>query len=271
MSKQKVLTHDEFVRFVPPKRTTQYIEELRSKFGLAPEHMNILDWGCGRGLETLWFRERGYNAFGVDIDPIPLNNGRPLFMKLGHPAECLRQLGLDSPFPDNFFHATFSNQVFEHVRDLREISEEFWRLTKQGGRGYHVFPAHKYITEGHLFMPFVHWLPKNRLRSIGITAYTLMGKEPRWSELEGLSRFEKAKRYCDYSMRNTFYRRPRDIVQTFEECGFEARILTIEHPRVQGHTLLGPLSRSRYSRPFVNFLLVNFVSNELELSKPAEQ
>ncbi|UCC21301.1 MAG: methyltransferase domain-containing protein, partial [Promethearchaeota archaeon] len=37
--------------------------------------MKILDFGCGRGLFVLWLKEHGYNAYGIDIDPIPIKNG----------------------------------------------------------------------------------------------------------------------------------------------------------------------------------------------------
>ena len=269
MSKRNRLTYREFSEYIPPKRTTSYIEKRCSEWAVPPQKINVLEWGCGRGLETLWFREQGYNAYGVDIDSTPLQNGIGLFESLGHPDGSLALLGPDlkTNFPDSFFDLTFSNQVFEHVEDLARVAQELWRVTKTGGCGYHVFPAHKYITEGHLFMPFVHWLPKNRMRKYAIAAYTSLGREPKWSEYDGWSPWRKANEYYKYSVSNTFYRSPSTILNTFATVGFDARMCTVDHPRVQANPILGPLARNPYGRTLVNTLLVTFVSNELEINK----
>lgn len=272
MSKHEELRQDELQLHKPPKRTTQCLERIQTESGGHPERLNVLDWGCGRGLDVLWLRERGFNAFGIDVDELPVNNGLGLVTAMGHPASCLRVFRADgsSDFPDDFFDAVVSNQVFEHVEDLASVAREMWRITRPGGVGYHVFPAHKYVVEGHLFMPCVHWLPKNALRRSAIHFFTTIGVEPRWPELNGLKAAQKAKIYYRYSVEHTFYRRPDAVIATFGSQGFISRFETIKHPRVLNHWLLGRLARRRWSAGLVDFLLLNFVSNELVLQKPVE-
>jgi len=58
--------------------------------------------------------------------------------------------GNNAPYPDEYFDITFSNQVFEHIKDIDRVAGEIYRITKKGGVGYHVFPAFLYPNEGHL-------------------------------------------------------------------------------------------------------------------------
>lgn len=269
MSKHEVLTDAQFGSFDPPKRTLHYIEEYRKRAGLEPSQLRILEWGCGRGRETLWFRERGYDSYGVDIDPETVRNGSRLFQSRGVDPGALRVLGADgrADFPDGFFHFTYSNQVFEHVSDLTRAARELWRVTAANGEGHHVFPAHRYIVEGHLFMPFVHWLPKNELRRRAISLYVHAGREPHWRELEGKSHRDRAATYYAYSVNKTFYRSPRQIRAIFESANFAVSYETINHPRVAKHPVLGPMTRVRPLRRLVDSMLLTFVSNELHLAK----
>jgi len=272
VSKHALLTDDEFAVFVPSKRRIHHIEQYRIQNGLSRSKMNVLDWGCGRGLETLWLREHGYSAYGVDLDAKPIANGIGLFERRGHPASALRLLQADglSSFPDGFFHFTFSNQVFEHIADLEAVATELWRVTASSGEGHHIFPAHKSPVEGHLFMPLVHWLPKNELRKCAIRIFVTFGREPHWAGLEQLTVEEKTQKYYQYSVTKTYYRSPSEIRQTFEPLGFRVSFETINHPRVNRHPILGNLKKSRWGRAFVNFLLLTFVSNELHVTKRVE-
>lgn len=269
MSKHAMLTDEELIHFVPPKRTLHYIEEYRRKLGLQPSQMNILEWGCGRGRETVWFRERGYNAYGVDVDSLPVENGKLLLRSRGIDPSALKVLSADGKcdFPDGFFHFTYSNQVFEHVRDLDAVASELWRVSQPGAEAHHVYPAHKYIVEGHLFMPFVHWLPKSELRHRMISLFVKMGREPRWPELVSADAKNRAATYYAYSVEKTFYRSPGTIARIFDAAGFSVTYETINHPRVRDHIVLGPMSCVRGLRSVVDFLLLNFVSNELHLVK----
>jgi hypothetical protein len=65
-----------------------------------------------------------------------------------------------APFPDGCFHALISYQVLEHIEDLAAAAAEWARLTAGGGAGFHIYPPHFRLVEAHLFMPFVHWLPR---------------------------------------------------------------------------------------------------------------
>jgi len=223
MSKHDLLTEEEMSKFTMNPDVLRYIEHFRDKMGLKNQEMTILDWGCGRGRSVAYLRQHGYEAYGVDIDPEPIENAKELFLKRGLDAnEILTTLNGENKtrFPDNFFDFIFSWQVFEHVKNLDQVAAELARITKPGGVGLHVYPGHRYIVEGHLFMPFIHWLPKNKLRKIGIHLWLLLGKDPKWPQLEGKSKTEKAGVYYEYSINKTFYRSWRTVRNIFERNGW---------------------------------------------------
>jgi ubiquinone/menaquinone biosynthesis C-methylase UbiE len=269
MSKHNILTEAEFAEHIPNTRMLAFLEDYCSKKNAKRREVNVLDWGCGRGKDVLWLKEEGYNAFGVDIDPEPIQNGEDLFRKKGYsePGLSLIDHRGRTIFPDNYFHFVFSNQVFEHITDIEVIAKEFQRITEKSGMGYHAYPAHRYIVEGHLFMPFVHWLPKNRSRKYLIIICILFGCEPKWKELNDKNLMGKAKIYYSYSVNKTFYRKYSDIRKIFETNGFAVNFDTINNPKLSKYRLLHKLTHYRLSRKVIDYLLLTFKSVELLLTK----
>jgi len=268
-SKHDFLSQEEFSRHSLYGAIAQSIELFRQLNRLNSSQMNILDWGCGRGRDALWLLERGYNAFGVDVDSEPIQNGTPLFQQKGYGKDRLQLVDLTAKtkFADRYFHFTFSNQSFEHAANLEETAKELFRITVKGGAGYHVFPPKWGIREGHLYMPFIHWLPKNRLRRWWIRFWVGLGVEPKWEELKGKTAHQKTDRYFEYINNCTYYRRPREIQDIFQKAGFKMNFVTWQDPKVQRNPILRFLTRGRIMREFINWILVNFVRVELRLEK----
>jgi hypothetical protein len=81
------------------------------------------------------------------------------------------------------------------------------------------------VTECHLRMPLVHWLPKNRTWKMLIFLFTFLSFKPLnpvWPEVEGKTLREEAEVYYHYLNNKTFYRDNRFIKNCFESNGFEA-------------------------------------------------
>lgn len=239
MSNNDRLTEAEFNSWRPNPLMVERIERCRSRFGLAQRQFRIVDWGCGRGKLVLWLRECGYDAVGVDIDPRPFANGDDLFRSRGHaPEQCLYALDPASraPFPDSSCHFVTSWQTLEHVRDFQAVVGEWARLTMDGGGGFHIYPPHHRLVEGHLFMPFVHWLPKNAARRWLIAAFVLLGVEPNWSP--GQRWREKVRAYYRYSVEETYYRTPGVVRRCLAAEGFDTEFVDVEGSE-PGRTLAG--------------------------------
>lgn len=255
-SKHDILTSEEMKTFSVntffANALDSYIEHNR----LAPESCRVLDWGCGRGRLVAALLEQGFDAYGLDIDPLPIKNGSPYFVEMGHDPETRLKLwspGEHPPFSDHSVDVLFSDQVIEHVNDLDKMAQEIARLLKPGGTSLHIWPAHRIITEPHLFMPFVHWLPKNRIRELYIGIMVRLGIEPRWPQLETKSLTEKTSVYYDYSVNKTYYRSPWLIRTIFLSHNLQPEIIGIGAPRSmifnKALSKLGLLNR--YTQSFI--------------------
>ena len=231
MSNNDRLTRAEYDAYRPHAIMVDHIEQCRSAFGVARRDFRIVDWGCGRGKLVLWLREQGYDAVGVDLDPRPFANGADLFHAGGYRVdECLHVLDASgrAPFPDSSFHFVTSWQTLEHVRDLHAVAAEWSRLTMDRGRGFHIFPPHRRIVEGHLFMPLVHWLPKNAARRWLIGGFVFLGIEPDWWPHARVGWRKKVRAYYRYSIDETFYRAPEVVRGCLAGSGFGMEFVDVE-------------------------------------------
>ncbi len=162
-----ILTEEEMSQFVLDKLIMKKILQHQEEMMLDNAEFNILDWGCGKGNAVAYLRKKGYNAFGVEVDKEMLQNGRSLFLRRAlNPDDLLSLLGPGgkTKFPDGYFHFVYSYQVLEHTNDIGLIASEINRITIDSGAGLHCYPARFCVIEPHLFMPLIHWAPKNNLR-----------------------------------------------------------------------------------------------------------
>ena len=266
MSKSNILTEEEFSRFKPSRRILEYIEAFGRESGLENKDIRILDWGCGRGRAVLWLRGKGYNAFGIEVDKGPIENAAPLFRTRGHDPAVLQLLSPNgkTSFSDDFFHITFSSQVFEHVEDLDGVARELFRITRGEGIGFHTYPARKHLVEAHLKMPFIHWLPKNIVRRTLIALFVLAGREPRWPGLR--SPAEKTDAYYRYSIGKTFYRKQAETQAVFSRNGFRVSFECINDPLLARY--VGSIAKGSAMKTAINQILTEFLKVELLITKP---
>jgi ubiquinone/menaquinone biosynthesis C-methylase UbiE len=228
--------------------------------------LKVLDWGCGRGSDVLHLLSLGVQAFGAEPSADTIERGKPVFESAGldHSA-IIKQIASDNstPFADATFDMLISYQVLEHVEHIDTAAREMFRVMKAGGTAVHLYPSHRRPIEGHLFMPLVHWLPKNRLRYSAIRLCTQFGIEPRWPSLANESRRNKASTYFEFSCRDTYYRNPRKITERFGAAGFETSFESHNHAKIR------KLHIDRVvPQPILSWLLTTFVGCVLICRKP---
>lgn len=133
---------------------------------LAPRNGRILDYGCGNGKTVEEGVRRNLNVFGVEA--FSFGSGPDLKKELEEKGllndRILELVDTAIPFPDQHFDMIISNQVFEHVVDLKKALKEIARVLKPGGKLVCLFPSKEVIREGHCGIVFAHWLPYSKLR-----------------------------------------------------------------------------------------------------------
>jgi SAM-dependent methyltransferase len=267
MSYDAILTEADFEKFVPNAEVVRYLEVTRQRLGLEKREMNVLDWGSGRGEYVAWLRDAGYNAFGAEIRDEAAERGKELFRARGHDYDrVVRPIAPDckTDLPAAFFHFVFTHYVLEHVADIDSATKEIARIMAPGGCGFHVYPGKLRLIEPHLFMPFVHWLPKSLVRKWAIRSCVALGIEPRWGWLEGATAERKAQAYYDFCVNETFYRPFHQVRESFNQVGLEVTPVVADHPALRRLRGVPALLR----RPFVEVPVMMFQTVEILVHKP---
>ena len=227
----------------------------------------VLDWGCGRGSDVLHLRREGYDAYGVEPDARTVSLGASLFAEEGlDQARYVQRLEADNrtAFPTESFDFLMSYQVLEHVENIESAAKEMFRVMRTGATAVHLYPAHHRPVEGHLHMPFVHWLPKNGVRRGAIDLCVRLGVHPGWKQLSDADAAERTETYFAYSCQKTFYRPPAEMLRIFRRAGFEATFESHRHQRIER------LPGARMiPRAVLSTVLTHFVGCVLVCHKPA--
>jgi SAM-dependent methyltransferase len=126
--------------------------------------IDVLDYGCGSGGETLWLAERVRTVTGVDIDSVAIARANILLDRTGT-ANCRFEHSAEGrlPFPSESFDAVFSSDTFEHVQDLDLAFSEIFRVLRKRGSLITRFGPLFYSPNGyHLYwacrVPYAHIL-----------------------------------------------------------------------------------------------------------------
>lgn len=140
------------------------------------KNLTVLDYGCGNGELLKLLKEAGIKCSGVDTfyegASYPVKED-PLYkegvIKLIKEGEAL-------PFSAGSFDLIISNQVFEHIKFLPPVLEEMDRILKKDGLIYAHFPVLEAFREGHLGIPFSHWLkPYSKTRYYYMLIMRILG------------------------------------------------------------------------------------------------
>lgn len=189
--------------------------------------INILDAGCGDGVLMALLSQLlpklndklVVNIFGFDVCDSQVQ-GTGYFGKTiklltdevpGINWEMrLRQIKSTDrwPYEGKFFDFVVSNQVLEHVSDHAFFFSEISRVLKDDGRGIHLFPLKDCWHEGHINVPFSHWITDRRIMYSYIYMASLlgMGKYRAHKRADvNLTRSQYCIRHTDYILFNTNY------------------------------------------------------------------
>jgi tellurite methyltransferase len=101
--------------------------------------MRVLDVGCGSGRNLVYLLQSGYQAFGIDSDPISIQAVRQLASRLAPhlPADNFRVEAIEQiSFPEAFADVVLSSAVLHFARDDAQFTAMLrgtWKVLKGGG------------------------------------------------------------------------------------------------------------------------------------------
>jgi 2-polyprenyl-3-methyl-5-hydroxy-6-metoxy-1,4-benzoquinol methylase len=93
----------------------------------------VLDVGCGQGIDLARFAAAGARVTGVDLTPRHVELARAHLAVMGLEGEVVEGDAEALPFCDQSFDRITSNGVLHHTPDLDSALAEIWRLLRPGG------------------------------------------------------------------------------------------------------------------------------------------
>lgn len=124
-----------------------------------------LDVGCGSGgiAATLSGQVREI----VGVDPEPWEEWGGLCAKCPNLTFVIGECDRGAlPVNSESFDVVVCNQVYEHVASPSTLIANIARVLRPGGTCYFAGPNLLWPVEPHVFLPFVHWLPRSWIHGL---------------------------------------------------------------------------------------------------------
>jgi ubiquinone/menaquinone biosynthesis C-methylase UbiE len=95
--------------------------------------LDVLDVGCGQGIDLARYARAGANVTGVDLTPRHVELARAHLAASGLPATVVQGDAERLPFDDDSFDRVSSNGVLHHTPDIEAALREIRRVLRPGG------------------------------------------------------------------------------------------------------------------------------------------
>ena len=110
---------------------------------LALEGCEVLELGCGTGKNTVWLAQKAREVLALDFSAGMLDKARERLRDSANVRFAQQDLREMWPVADASRDRVVGNLVLEHVRDVRLIFREAWRVLRDGGT-YYLSELHPY-------------------------------------------------------------------------------------------------------------------------------
>ena len=93
----------------------------------------VLEIGCGSGVDTLEFARNGASVTATDMTDNAVNLTRELAQEAGLSIKVVQTSATELPFPDSSFDCVYSYGVLHHIPDIDSALTEVHRVLRPGG------------------------------------------------------------------------------------------------------------------------------------------
>ena len=95
---------------------------------------NLLEVGCGAGIDLVRFAQGGANVTGIDLSKTAIDLARQNFAQSEQQADLRLMNGEHMQFADNTFDVVYAHGVLQYTADTAKMIAEIYRVLKPGGQ-----------------------------------------------------------------------------------------------------------------------------------------
>jgi ubiquinone/menaquinone biosynthesis C-methylase UbiE len=95
---------------------------------------NLLEVGCGAGIDLVRFAREGANVTGIDLSKTAIDLAGRNFMQNGLSADLFVMDGESMQFADYTFDVVYAHGVLQYTADTEKMIAEILRVLKPGGK-----------------------------------------------------------------------------------------------------------------------------------------
>jgi ubiquinone/menaquinone biosynthesis C-methylase UbiE len=144
--------------FVPPIQLGAYLTAQRINHNLI--HCEILEIGGAQGLFVAACIELGFLCQGLEPSRVALADSRQASAILGIHFRLTGGCAENLPYADESFDLLLAISVIEHVKDVRSVFQEAYRVLRPGGAFYsHTASSLCPLQNETRFFPCFSWYP----------------------------------------------------------------------------------------------------------------
>ena len=97
-------------------------------------HCDVLELGCGAGIDTVEFAKYGANVTALDLSDASIKASSELMKETGVKFKLMKHdLAKPLPFPDESFDIVYSFGVLHHIPKVAPVITEVYRVLRPGG------------------------------------------------------------------------------------------------------------------------------------------
>ncbi len=138
----------------------------------ASSSLEVADIGCGPGMQSILFAEKGHNVHGLDVSEPFLELARQRTEERGFEVDYQLGSATNLPWGDESMDVVLLPELLEHVADWESCVNEATRILKPGGALYLSTTNSLCPKQQEFTLPFYSWYPGFMKRRYEVLAVT---------------------------------------------------------------------------------------------------
>jgi len=161
----------------------------RRDSGLATESLDVVDIGCGAGMQALMWAADGHRVIGVDISAPLVQLARKRAVEMQVPADFRVGSATSLPVADASVDIALVSELLEHLPDWQRCVDEAVRILRPGGVLYMSTTNRLCPVQQEFALPAYSWYPRSLKKHCERLAVTTHGRWVRYTSFPAVHWF----------------------------------------------------------------------------------